>query len=294
MTKMHADQVDIDEDLVRGLVDEQFPQWADLPLRRVDSAGTVNAIYRLGGDMVLRLPLNRSGLGDVDREEYWLPKLAPLLPLTIPTPLARGGPGDGYPFLWSVHRWLPGRSADQADLESPGEAAAVLARFATRLWRIDPTQGPHLAGSTPLAAMDDGVRAAIRALEGRIDTGAASLAWEAALRAPAWDGPPLLVHRDLLPGNLLAVDGRLHAVIDFGTLGAGDPATDMLPAWSLFSGEAREVFRECLDVDAATWARGKGYALAKGLVGLPYYQDTNPRFAALARRLIDAVLADTG
>lgn len=296
---MHHDEVEIGDALVARLLAAQFPSWAGLSLERHASAGTDNAIYRLGGDLAVRLPRIHWATGQVDKEHRWLPALAPFLPLAIPTPVARGEPGEGYPWRWAVHRWLEGENATPERLADPRQAAADLARFVAALQRIEatdgPPPGPHNASrGVPLASRDRQTRAAIAALDGLLDTGAATAAWEAALRAPAWQGPPVWLHGDLQSGNLLAQQGRLSAVIDFGCLGVGDPACDVMAAWTFFSAEARDVFRAGLPVDEATWARGRGWALSFGLIALPYYRDTNPGLAGIARHAIDEVLADPG
>ena len=264
---------------------------------RSDSAGTDNAIYRLGDDMAVRLPRIHWATGQVEKEHEWLPRLAPLLPLAIPVPLAKGMPGEGYPWHWSVYRWLEGENATIERIADPRQAATDLAQFIAALQRIDPTGGPPPGAhnsfrGVPLAMRDAPTRAAIAALRGTLDTDAVTAAWEAALRAPAWRGPPVWIHGDLQSGNLLAQRGRLSAVIDFGCLGVGDPACDLMVAWTLFSAETRDVFRAALPVDDATWARGRGWALSVGLIALPYYQNTNPVLAGIARRAIDEVLAD--
>jgi aminoglycoside phosphotransferase (APT) family kinase protein len=298
-SKMHADEVDTDVSLVGRLLAAQFPHWADLPIEPVHSAGTDNAIYRLGGDIAVRLPRIHWATGQVDKEHLWLPRLAPLLPLAIPVPLAKGTPGEGYPWHWSVYRWLEGENATIERIADLRQAAMDLAQFILHLHRIDPTGGP-LAGDhnfgrgEPLAMRDTHTRVAIDTLYdmGMLDAGDVTAAWEAALRAPAWSGPPVWVHGDLQAGNLLAVRGRLSAVIDFGGLGVGDPACDLIVAWNLLSAETRDVFRAALGVDDATWARGRGWALSVGLIALPYYRSTNPALAAISRRAIDEVLAE--
>lgn len=295
---MHADEVDTDASLVRRLLAAQFPRWADLSVRRVRSAGTDNALYRLGDDMVVRLPRIHWAVGQVEKEHRWLPRLAPHLPLAVPVPLAKGEPGEGYPYHWSVYRWLEGNNATIERVADPREAAAGLANFIAALQRMDPTGGPlaaeHGLRGFPLAARDAATREAISALRGVIDTDAATAAWEAALRAPEWDRDPVWFHGDLLPGNLLFQRGRLSAVIDFGGLGVGDPACDLMIAWGLFSGESRQMFREALppQMDDATWARGRGHALSQALIFVPYYLDTNPVGVANALRAIAEVLAD--
>jgi len=294
---MHPDEADTDVSLVRRLLAAQFPQWAELPVEPVCSAGTDNAIYRLGDDLAVRLPRIQWATAQVEKEHRWLPRLAPRLPLAIPVPLAKGTPADGYPWDWSVYRWLEGENATIDRLADPAQAATDLAHLVAALHRIDPTgappPGPHNSfRGVPLAMRDAPTRAAIASLQDTLDGDAATAAWQAALQAPAWHGLPIWIHGDLQSGNLLAVHGRLSAVIDFGCLGVGDPACDLLVAWNLLSAETRGVFRTTLPVDDATWARGRGWALSVGLIALPYYQSTNPVLAGIARRAIDEALAD--
>ncbi|MCX6024158.1 MAG: aminoglycoside phosphotransferase family protein [Chloroflexi bacterium] len=295
--KMHADEVDTDVTLVRRLLAGQFPQWADLPLAPVRSAGTDNAIFRLGDDMAVRLPRIHRAIGQVDKEQEWLPRLAPLLPLAIPVPLAMGTPAEGYPWHWSVYRWLEGENATIDRITDPRQAAADLAQFVAALRRINPAGGPppgahNFHRGVPLAMRDTATRTAIEALHGVLDTAAATTAWDAALRAPARHGPPVWIHGDLQSGNLLAMEGRITAVIDFGGLGVGDPACDLIVAWNLLTAGARNVFRSAVAVDDATWARGRGWALSTGLNALSYYHSTNPGLADIARYAIAEVLAD--
>lgn len=296
--KMHTDELDIDAALVSRLIRGQFPQWAGLPIRRADSSGTENAIYRLGEDLSVRLPRRpaASQLERLEKEHRWLPRLAALLPLAIPVPLGRGRPAEGYPLPWSVHRWLEGETAT-VECTDLGYAATALADFVAALQKIDATGGP-LPGAhnsrrgVPLATRDRATREAIEALRGTIGARAAIEAWEAALRAPEYRGPPVWIHGDLQPGNLLTEDGRVSAVIDFGCLGVGDPACDMLVAWELLDGETRGLFRDALDADDATWARGRGWALSAALIRIPYYQTTNLVMANTGRRTLEEVLAD--
>lgn len=295
--RMHADEFVTDVALVRRLLAAQFPAWASLRVERVESSGTDNAIYRLGDEMAVRLPRIPSAVAQVEKEFRWLPRLAPPLPLPIPLPLAKGSPCERYPWDWSVSRWLGGENATIERLGDPHQAANDLANFVVALRRIDTAGGP-LAGAhnfgrgAPLATRDAATRAAIDALRGTIDTAAAIAAWEAALLAPVWDGPPAWVHGDLHSGNLLSADGRLSAVIDFGGLGIGDPACDLMVAWNLFSAGTRESFRATVAVDDATWARGRGWALSVGLIALPYYYQSNPTLAGIARHAIDEVIHD--
>lgn len=291
---MHADEVETDVALVRRLLAGQFPQWAGLTIEPVVSYGTDHDIYRLGDRLSARLPRIGWATRQAAKEATWLPRLAPHLPLAIPVQLARGRPAEGYPYEWSVYEWLPGENANGTivDLE---QAAVDLAAFVRALRRVD-TAGAHprSPGSrgAPLAELDEPVRRAIGELGDRVDSGAALRAWEESLEAPAWDGAEVWVHGDLLPGNLLVVDGRLSAVIDWGSLNVGDPACDLQPAWNVFAGTSRARYRAELDVDDASWLRGRGWALFQALVALPYYWDTNAGMIRQASHALAQVLAD--
>lgn len=289
--KMHADEVAVPPELVSRLLADQFPHWAKLPLAPVPSAGTDNALYRLGDDLSVRLPRIHWAAGQVEKELAWLPTLAPHLPLEIPQPLALGEPGQGYPWRWGVYGWLEGEPAHPERIDDSAQTAAALAEFVAAIRRIDPAGAPVGRG-VPLATRDEAVRGAIAALHNDYDADALTAAWESALHTPAWPGPPVWHHGDLQAGNLLARNGRLAAVIDFGCMGVGDPACDVMAAWLFLSSETRAIFREALQVDDDTWARGKGWALSMGLIALPYYRTTNPTLAAIARQAIDAVMAE--
>jgi aminoglycoside phosphotransferase (APT) family kinase protein len=292
--RMHVDEVETDVTLVRRLLTEQFPHWADLAITGVASDGTDHHIYRLGDSLAARLPRIGWAGDQAGKEAEWLPKLAPYLPLAIPVPRAVGQPSDGYPFWWSVCEWLPGENVDARRLNLE-QAAVDLAAFVDALRQIDATGAPPRARSArgaPLAESDVQVRRAISELGTRIDGGATIRAWQESLEAPAWDGSEVWVHGDLLPGNLLVVDGRLSAVIDFGGLNLGDPACDLQPAWNVFSGLSRTRFRDELTVDDASWLRGRGWALGQAVSALPYYWDTNPGIVRQAAYALAQVLAD--
>lgn len=288
--------VEINADLVRRLVTAQFPRWADLPVRPVEVGGWDNRAFHLGSEMVVRLPSARRYAPQVDKDQLWLPRLAPHLPLSIPAPLARGEPGEGYPGEWSVFAWLPGDTALAAPIPDLAEFAASLARFLAALQRIEASDGPP-AGSHnffrggPLATYDAETRSAIAVLGERIDSRAATEVWDAAL-ATTWAAPPVWVHGDVAASNLLVRDGRLSAVIDFGCCGVGDPACDLVIAWTYFTGESRAAFRAALPLDAGAWARGRGWALWKALITLAQAPGVNPAGYDTARRVIEDVLAE--
>ena len=292
---MHPDEIRTDADLVRRLLAGQFPQWADLPIDRVASYGTDHDIYRLGDHLAARLPRIGWATEQAAKEAEWLPKLAPRLPLAVPVQLAMGQPAEGYPFVWSVYEWLPGENA-QRTIGDVEQAAVDLAACIRALRAVDTTGAhprPPGARGAPLAELDAEVRRSIGQLGDRIDGDAALRSWHESLDAPAWEGPEVWVHGDLLPGNLLVVDGRLSAVIDFGGLNVGDPACDLQPAWNVFAGASRARFRAELEVDDASWLRGRGWALYQAVVALPYYWDTNPGMIRQASHALAEVLGDS-
>ena len=290
--KMHHGEVDIDPELVGRLVAGQFPRLADLPIRAVRSTGTVNAIYRLGDHLYARLPRVETWARDLDNEWRWLPKLAPHLSLRIPEPVAKGHPTGSYPFAWAIYRWIGGQPYADALVDDECQAAEELAQFVGELRRIDPVGAPP-GGRRPLQELDATTRTAIESARGVIDSDAAVAVWERALQAPTWTGARVWIHGDLLRPNLLVRDGRLRAVIDFGGGGVGDPATDVIAAWSVFGRAGRAVFRAALDVDDDSWNRARGLALHQAALIIPYYAETNPGFVAPARRTVEEVLADS-
>lgn len=289
---LHADEIVTDAALVHRLVADQFPQWATLPVRAVDSPGTDHRLFRLGDGLLVRMPRIHWAAEQADSDARWLPLLAPHLPVAVPAPVAVGEPGHGYPWRWPAVPWLPGRSPQPGDAGLDAVAAA-LAGFVTALAGIEATGGPPKSGTdrgVPLAARDGLTRAAVDELGDRVDRRAVLRAWDAALDAAPWPGERAWLHGDLLPGNLLVDAGALSAVIDWGALGLGDPAADLQPAWNLFDGRSRAVFREATGCDDAAWARGRGWTLSVALVALPYYWDTAPHIAQRSRREIAAVV----
>ena len=289
-------KADITADLVTRLIAEQFPQWSGLPIRKVAVDGVDNTTFRLGDSMSVRLPSADCYAEQPGKEHRWLPWLAPQLPLPIPQPLAQGVPGCAFPRPWSVYQWIDGEPATADNIASLPRFAADLAAFLTALYRLDPAGGPgpgthnfHRGG--PVAVYDSQTRAALTGLRDHIDTGLATRVWEAALAA----GEPTTAvwfHGDAQPGNLLVRDGRLSAVIDFGCAGVGDPACDTTIAWTFFAGESRETFREGLGLDAATWTRGRGWAIWKAMIVLVDELPGDPEGAAFTAAVIESILAD--
>ena len=281
------DRTQIDAELARRLVDGQFPEWSDLPIHGVDLDGWDNRTFRLGSELSIRLPTGSWYAKQVEKEQRWLPRLAPQLPLPIPAPMAQGEPADGYPFPWSVYRWLDGEPAATASFGDPTRFATDLAGFLSALERIDAKDGPrpgehNFFRGGPLATYEGETLEAIEALGDAIPRDDALRVWEDAM-ATTWERGPVWVHGDVAVGNLLVRDGRLAAVLDFGSSGVGDPACDMVIAWTFLSGPSRDRFRAELGVDDGTWSRGRGWALWKALITMPGTE---------ARRDIEQVLAD--
>ena len=266
-------------------------------VRAVDPGGWDNRTFRLGADLLVRLPSRARYVAQVAKEQRWLPVLAPLLPLPIPSPIAMGKPAEGYPWPWSVYRWLDGERATSRNVVEVETFARDLAGFLRALYRIDATEGPpagehNFFRGGPVATYDDEVRDAIAALAEGIDAAAAEAVWEDAL-ASAWEGPGVWVHGDVTADNVLVREGRLAAVIDFGSSGVGDPACDLTIAWTFLDGAGREAFLRAVAMDDATWVRARGWALWKALILIRHEADA-PNAWRDARRVLDELLGDQG
>lgn len=293
---MNAERTVVDAALVRRLVDAQFPHWRHLPIEPVEPGGWDNRTFLLGDAMTVRLPSAASYALQVEKEQEWLPKLAPHLPLPVPVPLAKGRPGEGYPFPWSVYRWIDGATATGDRIGDLSEFAAAVGGFLVALRGIDARGGPppgqhNFWRGGPLTVYDGETRDAIAALKGKIDAGLAAEIWQAALAA-AWKNDPVWFHGDVAWGNLLVRDGKLSAVIDFGTSGVGDPSCDLAITWTLFKGESRDTFRATVGLDEGTWARGRGWTLWKALIVHAGQAGTNPREAEKSRVVLEEVMAE--
>jgi len=288
----------VEPDVVRRLVGQQFPQWAGLSVEPVTDGGWDNWTFHLGTTMVVRLPSAGEYAQAVEKEHRWLPRLAPQLPLPIPVPVAKGEPSADYPHPWSVYQWLDGVTAIQGGIADPVRFASDLAEFLAALQRVDAADGPqpgvhnwYRGGS--LRTWEGDTERALTELEGLVDVERARVVWAEALDAP-WDGVDRWFHGDVAGSNLLLDGGRLSAVIDFGTCGVGDPACDLAVAWTLLTPDGRQAFRERLSVDAASWARGRGWALWKALATCSYTAEAaeDAEEFATAKRVLDAILED--
>lgn len=289
MARMHADELEIDEALVQRLLAAQFPEWADLPLRRVEPSGTVNAIFRLGAELAVRLPRRHGPTAPGSKEFHWLPKLAPLLPVEVPVPVAQGWPGGEYPWFWEIHTWVDGETVPVAEIDAI-RAARDLAALIGAMQQVDPAGAPPGRGIS-LAERDEDIRYWLARFDG---DPIVTAEWERALAAPPWDRPPVWHHGDLDVRNWLVRDGRISGVIDWGAMGVGDPACDVMVAWKLHSPAARDAFREALPTDDATWERARGWVLSQAVAILAYYTSENN--AALfheAESWLDLVLSES-
>jgi aminoglycoside phosphotransferase (APT) family kinase protein len=283
---MHDDELELDEALVRGLLVEQFPQWAELPLRAVEPRGTDNAIFRLGDALSVRLARRQGPTTHGGKEIDWLSRLAPLLPVEIPAPVAQGRPSGAYPWFWEIHSWVDGETVPVEEIDAI-QAARDLAALVGALQRIDPDGAPRGRG-VPLAERDAGTRHWLERFDG---DPAVTAEWERALAAPPWDGPPVWHHGDLDARNWLVRDGRISGVVDWAAMGVGDPACDVMVAWKLHSPAARDAFRDALPTDDATWERARGWALSQAVAILAYYTpENNPTLFREAESWLDLAL----
>jgi aminoglycoside phosphotransferase (APT) family kinase protein len=288
MARMHVDEHEIDEALVHRLLAEQFPEWADLPLRRIEPAGTVNAIYRLGDELAVRLARRKGPTRPGGKELEWLPRLAPSLPVEIPVPVAQGRPSDDYPWFWEIHTWVEGETVPVEEIDAI-QAARDLAALVGALRQVSPDGAPPGRG-IPLAERDREIRYWLARFDG---DPAVTAEWERALAAPSWEGPPVWHHGDLDVRNWLVRAGRIRGVVDWGSMGVGDPACDVMVAWKLHSPAARDAFRAALPTDDATWERARGWALSQAIAILAYYTpENNPTLFREAEAWLDLVLSE--
>ena len=290
---LHDDELAIDVDLVRRLVDRDLPQYAELPLRRLGASGSSNALFRLGEDLLVRLPRQPGGGGSITLERRWTPLMAANLPVEVPEILAVGEPGFGYPERWSVVRWIEGRHPSVVGPDAVADPdrdqfARDLADVLVALRSIEVPErardDPELRNyrGRPLITRDADTRRDIEACRQiadlDLDLDAALRFWDRAMRMPgiAEEVPPRWYHCDLLAENLLVRDGRLAAVLDFGGLAIGDPTIDLHGAWELLDGPGRVAFRERAGIDDQEWERGRAWALSIAVMTFPYYWETMP------------------
>ncbi len=307
--RLHDAELPIDIDLVRRLVDSQFPQYATLPLSRLGASGSTNLLFRLGDELLVRLPRQSGGSAAIDKEFRWLPTIGPHLPVAVPEIVALGDPALGYSEQWAILRWLDGTLAKACAPED----APIMARSALAVDLAEVILALRAADVPPRAATDPALRSyrgrplvkfdrqmrrnveQCRTIEGLdVDLDAALVVWNEALKAHgARDaGPDRWFHGDLVAENLLLTEGRLTAVLDFGGLSIGDPTIDLHGAWEVLDPPAREVFRTRLEASDAEWLRGRAWALAIALGALAYYWTTMPGRRRDRLAMAKSVLSD--
>jgi len=293
--KMHDNELSVTAEVVSRLISDQFPRWKDLPLHQVPSAGTDNALFNLGDEMVVRLPRIDWAVSAIEKEQRWLPFIATFLSAKVPSPVALGAPNFEYPHKWSIYNWLPGENPILGHIQDPNRFSLDLANFIRDLQRIEIKGAPISNRGVPLVERDADTRSALAALVSHkesFDLSEVLEAWEFALQLGPGAELPVWIHGDLTPGNILVNDGKLSAIIDFGSLGIGDPFADLIVAWNLLPSSSRELFRSHMRVSDSTWKRGRGLALSVALIQLPYYAESNPEVAENARYVINEVLVD--
>lgn len=300
MAKMHENELEIDASFASKLIETQCPQWSGLPIVPIKSSGTDNALFRLGNEYIIRLPRIEWEVGSVNKsimKEYeWLPKIAKFLKIPISEPIFKGYPDPSYPWAWLVSKWNEGQNPDFEKDNEYEFLAKDLAYFLNEFHKINLPNGPLSRRGIPLNTkiLDEETKKAISELENEMDTSKISLLWKQLSNIPNWNKDPVWMHGDFLPGNILIQNNRLSAVLDFTDVGIGDPACDLVIAWSLLNPNSRFIFRQTLEhIDDNTWERGKGWALSIALIMLPYYMHSNPVLARLAKRMIEHILLDS-
>ncbi len=291
--------IEITATLATEFIAEQFPQWAHLEVSPVALSGIDNRTFRLGEELLVRLPSAEQYAEQVQKEQTWLPLLTPHISVAIPNPLALGKPSKEYPWHWSIYRWIEGQSANTISFDegSLSEIAADLAQFLNELHKIDaadgPVPGPHnFWRGGNLSVYDTETRSALKELQNVIDTDAATAVWEKALSS-TWRNNPVWIHGDLSSGNILIKDGKLIGVIDFGCMGIGDPACDLVIAWTLLTNKSRKTFKSHVGLDPETWARARGWALWKALITLASLKDKTSEAALKNKQIIDEIINET-
>jgi aminoglycoside phosphotransferase (APT) family kinase protein len=294
---MHPDQLAIPVETVRALVAEQFPRWRHLRIARVDSGGTVNALFRLGERLAARLPLEHGDVAAirqrVESESLAARELSGVTRFRTPEPVAIGVPGAGYPLPWSVQTWVPGSVAAGDDTAAMTALAADLAEFVDGV-RTIATRGRAFDGQGrggDLTTHDEWMAQCFECSEPLLDTSRLRPLWNHFRGLPRHDRD-VVTHGDLIPGNILVDGGQLAGVIDVGGLGPADPALDLVCAWHLFDRAAREVFRAALGCDDLQWERGRAWAFEQAMGLVWYYRDSNPAMSAMGRLTLERILAD--
>lgn len=289
---MHNDEVRIDDQLVTELLRNQFHQWLNLPLSRIAPEGTDHVMFKLGEDKVVRLPRILSAAKNLKREYDFLDLLAGKVSMPIPKLIALGRPDKNYPFYWSIGTFLHGKNLSVDVGFDLLDAVESLALFVNELHDVDTSLGVECRRGVHPKTYTVDVMASMEQLKDCYDISQLKKCWQSIVVTPDWCGAPKWIHGDLHPGNFLVLDKKISAIIDFGLAGIGDPACDLMVAWTLLDTKARAIFKKAIQIDEDSWRRAKGWAFYLGVMGYPYYKSSNPVFAAIAKRSLDEVLLD--
>ncbi|MGW6929719.1 aminoglycoside phosphotransferase family protein [Lentzea sp. NPDC054927] len=296
---LHENEIPTDEAVVKALLRNQRPDWASLPLAPA-GAGTDNTMFRLGDELLVRLPRTADKARSLNKERTWLPRLGPLLPRQIPEPVHAGTPAPEFPLPWSVYRWIDGTEVSSNAVQDWAVFGTDLATFVHELHNID-LMGAARAGDLSwyrggtLKDCEEAISAYFancRATEdSSLDVETLEQLWRTAIELPEPSSPHVWLHGDLRPANLLAAKGRLHAVIDFGCLSVGFPAAEHAPIWDL-PDPARQAYWNATNIDDLTWTQARAWAIAVGIAGISYYRNTWPAFVTDCRTRLEAILTD--
>lgn len=287
--------MDINVELVKELIKEQYPKWGDLEIRPVEKSGHDNRTFHLGDDMSVRLPSRYEYASQIEKESTWLPKLKPYISFKIPSPIAKGSPSELYPFPWTVNNWIEGDAIKHDNVNDLNKLSVDIAKFLKELQAVDVTGGP-IAGvhnfyrGGDLAVYDKETRDALENLKEVFPTNILESIWNTSLQS-RWESKPVWVHGDVAVGNLLVKNGELYSVIDFGVLGVGDPSCDYVMAWTFFKNESRDIFKSELKCDEDTWNRARGWALWKALITYDINNE-NSELSIWAKSTIEEILKE--
>lgn len=292
MKLLHNGQIEINIEIIKTLIEEQFPQYKNLPINEFDTTGTVNSIFKLGNNYYIRLPLTEMYKDSILTEYKILPYLSKKLTIEIPHPIHLGIPNNLYPFHWGIYNWIDGDCYDDNKITNFQEIISGLANFIKELHSVELFEGAPKAGRKPLLDLNIMTMDALNNSKDEIDCKKAIKIWDSLLNTPVWDNKSVWIHADLLKSNVLIKDNHISGIIDFGSAGIGDPAFDIIPAWSLFSFENRTIFRDKLKVNDIIWNRACAYALHQAAIGIPYYRNTNESFVKQSVYTINEIIKD--
>jgi aminoglycoside phosphotransferase (APT) family kinase protein len=292
MKLLHNGQIEINIEIIKTLIEEQFPQYKNLPINEFDTTGTVNSIFKLGNNYYIRLPLTEMYKDSILTEYKILPYLSKKLTIKIPHPIHLGIPNNLYPFHWGIYNWIDGDCYDNNKITNFQEIISGLANFIKELHSVELFEGAPKAGRKPLLDLNIMTMDALNNSKDEIDCKKAIKIWDSLLNTPVWDNKSVWIHADLLKSNVLIKDNHISGIIDFGSAGIGDPAFDIILAWSLFSFENRTIFRDKLKVNDIIWNRACAYALHQAAIGIPYYRNTNESFVKQSVYTINEIIKD--